>query len=101
MTRWLVILDGSTDLEKLESAGQVLQALGRSVAIVDATDASNLRAMAGVSSVTTGHPGSDVLAKLDEGARLFVEAWSEQEKMANKQRRGDDLDWDDPAFDSP
>ena len=101
MTRWLVILDGSTDLEALGPAGKVLQAYADRAAIVEASGAGGLRAVTGVLSVTRGVPDETVLAKLDDGSRLFVEAWGEQEVMDKKRRHGEGLDWDAPGFDPP
>lgn len=45
-----------------------------------------------------GNPG--VLEELDDGARLFVEAWRTQ-APAKPDRPGDGLPWDAPGFQPP
>lgn len=101
MTRWLVILDGKTNLDVLEPAGQLLQASGNQVAVVEAPTADALRAIPGVSSVTQGLPEEHIYASLDDGTRLFVEAWALQDDMEGKTRKGDGLDWDATGREAP
>lgn len=101
MPKWLVILDNPAGRPALEAAGKVLQSSGDRVAVIDASDADAIRALPGVRSVTEGAPDAATLADLDEGSRLFAEAWREQRKMATKQRPGEGLDWDTPGFEAP
>ena len=46
------------------------------------------------------HGGADVVAELDDGARLFVEAWR-QSPAAKSARPGEGLSWDSPGFEPP
>lgn len=101
MSKWLVILDDPSGRPALGAAGTILQSSGDRVAVVEAPDPEALRKLRGIRSVTEGAPGAEVLADLDEGSRLFAQAWGEQGKMATKQRPGEGLDWDAEGFEAP
>jgi hypothetical protein len=88
-------------LDAIDSVVEVRQLLPPRLAIVAADDVG-LRALerrSDVLSVHTEAVPADVLARLDEPARLFAAAWNERQRP--KRRAGDGLPWDAPGFDAP
>lgn len=96
----LEIRPGAT-LDAIDPDVEVRQVLPPRLAIVAADDAG-LRALERSSDVLSVHTEAvpaDVLARLDEPARVFAAAWNERRRP--KRRTGDGLPWDAPGFDPP
>ena len=68
----------------------------------DQSELAKLRAVSGVTVVTSGDAPPGIMEKLDEGEALFVAAWlSRRKEGSSKQRLGEGLSWDAPGFTPP
>jgi hypothetical protein len=92
---------GTSPYPVLATASPRVQVLRASSADL-ATIASRARlAVAGASDGRVEKIGDDeVLGELDDGARLFVEAWMTPPR-GDRERPGDGQPWDAPGFEPP
>lgn len=109
MSELLVLVkpDASSDAVQrkvAESGGEIKQSYGGSVLIVDASSdaVDTLESEAHVSVFRETVP-DDVLADLDETAKLGVAAWNERHsesfRKSKSERKGEGLPWDHPDYD--
>ncbi len=97
----LVELRPGAQLDAIGRPVEVRQLFPPRLAIVAAGEA-DLRALARrpeVLSVHTGDVPAEVLARLDEPARLFAAAWNERKRP--KARPGEGSPWDSPGREPP
>ena len=110
MSELLVLLqpDDSSDINAAqrkvtESGGEIKQSYGESVLIVDATsDTFDTLDSQPHMSVFRGAVPEDVLAALDDTAKLGVAAWNERHSESfhkkKRERKGEGLSWDHPDY---
>jgi hypothetical protein len=103
---FLVLLGEAADTqltEQLQREHRVISLLRPRLMVVDIDDdaASELRQHSQIAGVFDREVPADVVAQLPATERLFVSAWSQQQTMAHKQRRGDGLSWDAAPFEPP
>lgn len=102
----LVIITGNRAEEAFEriTADYTVRQLASSrVFVVEGgqSELAKLRLISGVTVVAAGDAPPDVLETLDEGEKLFAEAWLSQSEQGSKQRRGEGLSWDAAGFTPP
>ena len=97
----LLELRPGVQLDAIAPRVEVRQLLPPRLAIVAAAE-EDLRALEHSPEVLFVHTGdvpSEMLAQLDEPARMFAAAWNERRRP--KERPGEGSSWDAPGFDPP
>ena len=90
-------------VERLQSRYRVINMLRPRVLVLEIDDdaAARLREDPDIAGVFDREAPADVVDQLPADARLFVNAWIQQQATKDKQRRGDGLSWDAPGFEPP
>ena len=108
MSELLILLKPSSDMNEVqrevtESGGQIKQSYGESVLIVDATSDTldKLKSQPHIDVFRATVP-EDLLADLDDTAKLGVAAWNERHsesfRTKKRERKGEGLPWDHPDY---
>ncbi len=103
----LVVLGGdraSEALVRIRDGHRVTQAASARLIVVSASEpgeAEQLRAIPGVTAVTTGELPPADLAELDESEALFARGWAARPGLSAAKRRRDGLAWDAPGAEPP
>jgi hypothetical protein len=90
-------------VERLRRQYRVITVLRPRVIVLQLDDAAaeRLRRDPDIAGVFERDVPADVVSQLQADARLFVNAWIQQQTTQNKPRRGEGLSWDSPGFEPP
>jgi hypothetical protein len=90
-------------VERLRRQYRVITALRHRVIVLELDDdaAERLRRDHDIAGVFERDVPADVVSQLQADARLFVNAWIQQQTRQDKPRRSEGLSWDSPGFEPP
>jgi hypothetical protein len=92
-----------SQLERVQKQYTVISLLRPRILVLDVDDemAAQLRRDPEIIGVYEGQVPAEIVAQLEAGEKLFVNAWSQQQSGEGKKRTGDGLPWDSPGYVPP